>query len=535
MSTENALVTLHPTGEVKITSNFASDEAVEVDTYGGKVHIEWSPQAAVTPLGQLPFFIDFLKTADLFSPWVEDCPLRWDSPNAPGKREVLGTLMLSILAGHHRYAHMSTMRSDGVNPPLLGMAKVASEDSVRRSLKKIDENAGETWMRAHLRRCYEPLLTEPWILDIDTTVKLLYGKQEGAVKGYNPTKPGRPSHAYHTYFAANLRIVLDVEAQPGNQSAASHTRPGLMTFLESLPISSRPAFCRGDCAWGNEGAMNEMEAKGFDYLFKIKQTSGVKKLIAKLSHRGEWEFAGQGWQGVEASLQLQGWTKSRRVIVLRREIKDILVIEKKNRGKTKGKIKKEEKQDPKQELEAIQLAFIDLAEGVEPYEYAVLVTSLPDDVLTIAQHYRDRADCENNFDELKNQWGWAGYTTHDLKRCQTMARAIALVYNWWSLFVRLAIPHKHAEAITSRPLLLHAVGKQTEHGRKRTITLTSMHAKAKDAKRLLTALEAFLRKIRVNAEQLDWAQRWRLILSRIFCWFLKGRLLQAPPLLPAPT
>ena len=58
----------------------------------------------------------------------------------------------------------------------------------------------------------------------------------------------------------------------------------------------------------------------------------------------------------------------------------------------------------------------------------------------MGQHYRDRSDAENNFDELKNQWGWSGFTTHDLKRCQIMARTIALVYNWWSLFTRLAIP-----------------------------------------------------------------------------------------------
>jgi hypothetical protein len=24
------------------------------------------------------------------------------------------------------------------------------------------------------------------------------------------------------------------------------------------------------------------------------------------------------------------------------------------------------------------------------------------------------ADCENAFDELKNHWGWGGFTTHDL-------------------------------------------------------------------------------------------------------------------------
>ncbi len=44
------------------------------------------------------------------------------------------------------------------------------------------------------------------------------------------------------------------------------------------------------------------------------------------------------------------------------------------------------------------------------YEYAVLITSLSDEIITIAQHYRDRADCENIFDELKNQWGWGGFT-----------------------------------------------------------------------------------------------------------------------------
>ena len=34
-----------------------------------------------------------------------------------------------------------------------------------------------------------------------------------------------------------------------------------------------------------------------------------------------------------------------------------------------------------------------------------------------------------------NQWGSAGNTTQDLYRCQVMARHIALIYNWWSLFV----------------------------------------------------------------------------------------------------
>lgn len=46
-------------------------------------------------------------------------------------------------------------------------------------------------------------------------------------------------------------------------------------------------------------------------------------------------------------------------------------------------------------------------------EYAELVTNLPDEVHPLAQLYRDRADAENVFGELKNQWGWRRH--HDAR------------------------------------------------------------------------------------------------------------------------
>ena len=51
----------------------------------------------------------------------------------------------------------------------------------------------------------------------------------------------------------------------------------------------------------------------------------------------------------------------------------------------------------------------------------------PTQLESIGQLYRDRADAENAFDELKNQWGLGGFTTQDINRCQTVARACALV------------------------------------------------------------------------------------------------------------
>ena len=87
-----------------------------------------------------------------------------------------------------------------------------------------------------------------------------------------------------------------------------------------------------------------------------------------------------------------------------------------------------------EEVPGVKQLSLDFAEidtnKIRLYEFAVLVTSLEEEIVTIAQHYRDRADSENIFDELKNQWSWGGFTTQDLKRCRLMARNTALIYNW---------------------------------------------------------------------------------------------------------
>ena len=230
MTGETRVPAAHPAGEQSAVAPVAG-ETVAADTFAGRVHLEWEPAAPVTTMGQLAFFIDYLKQGGLFDGWVAGCPLHLTSPNAPSKRDVLGTVLLSVLAGHWRYAHITALRADAVNAPLLGMNKVISEDAVRRALGKIDEAAGIGWLREQLEYCVRPLLNEPWILDVDTTVKPLYGHQQAAEIGYNPSKRGRPSHVYHSYLMAELRLVLEVEVASGKQHTAKHAAPGLWALL----------------------------------------------------------------------------------------------------------------------------------------------------------------------------------------------------------------------------------------------------------------------------------------------------------------
>ena len=63
-------------------------EAVKVDTFGGTVHVEWDPEAAVMPPGHLVFFAEYLKVSGRFDALVADCPMHYTSPNAPSKRDI---------------------------------------------------------------------------------------------------------------------------------------------------------------------------------------------------------------------------------------------------------------------------------------------------------------------------------------------------------------------------------------------------------------------------------------------------------------
>ena len=507
---------------------------MRVATPGGRFHVRWDEGGSATALGQLAFFAEFLEVSGLFARWREGCPMAYTSPNAPEVVDVLGTWLLSILDGQRRYAHVTGLRGDEVAPQILGMNKIISDESLRRALAHLapnqprycsdEERAARSaqlakstaWMDTALSESSREALSTPWILDVDTTVKLLYGHQAGAEIGYNPTKPGRPSHTLHTYWIGHLRLVLDVEVQGGTASAGKYSRPRLRLLLERLAPEERPVLVRGDIAFGNEGMMAEMEEMGQHYLFKLKQTAGVKRLIERLWRRGDWQGVGQGLDAVEAELQLAGWTRARRVVVLRRRVKSSLVA------------------DASHENPQPELQFLDHSEAAKLWEYAVLVSNADYSIQAIGQLYRDRADCENGFDELKNQWGWGGYTTQDLERCNLSARAVALIYNWWSWYVRLAHPKTRLEAITSRPMLLAGVGRLTEHAGQSRLLLTLSHAAVDQIKAMIVNVRKGLDHVLASAPQLPKAARWPALVRYIADKIINARPKASPPTPVAP-
>ncbi len=342
-----------------------------------RFEVEWDNEAKVTPMGSLVFFAQYVQTGGLLDRLCEGSPLAYSSHNAPKERDVFGTILLSVLNGQTRYAHINALRGDRVGAEVLSIEKIVSEDSVRRAFTRGTPQEWDAWLTVQERAVYEPLLAEPYVLDIDNTVKPLYGHQEGAELGYNPKKPGRPSHNYHTYFIGSLRVVLGVEVMPGKQHGGKHSRPGLWRLIDGLPSHCRPRLIRGDVSYGSEEGMTEAEERRQPYLFKLRQTTKVQKQI-----------------------------------------------------------------------------------------------------------------------------------------------------QWWNVFTRLAQPDRHLEAITSRPLLLQAVGRLVTTGRRKIIRLTSTHALADRIRLTLSRIGRFLNRLARTAEQLSVEAIWALILSAAFVKWLRGKVLR---------
>ena len=475
---------------------------------------EWTDCSRATPLGGMAYFGHFLHANGLFDDLVAGCPLEYRSNNAPGKRRVLATIVCAILKGARRYAHVSHIYGDTVCAESLGIVGgFVSEDSVRRGFRKgthAEWVAWDRWLTAKERTAVLPLLSERYILDLDTSVKLVYGQQEGAEVGYNPVRPGRPSQSLHVGFIGGLRLLVSVDVQGGKAHGARHMAHRIWNWVDALPAACKPALLRGDIGFGNEGYLCECEARELPHLFKIKMSKNVQKTIVKLAicQKENWQQAPGGWEVIDTRLKLMGWSRERRTVMMRRPISVNAV-----------------RQRPEPDW------FPRLPEGdpQKKMEYAAVVCSTDLPLDAVPTLYAERADCENVLDELKNQWGLSGFTTQDLNRCRLMARLTALVCNWWNVFVRIAEPAEHMEAITSRPELLYVIAMVITHGGKKVLRLCSHHENAPHVKRAFDRLHRVFTRIASIAGQLAPPTVWAIHLSVAFSAWLRGKVLPVPP------
>lgn len=99
---------------------------------------------------------------------------------------------------------------------------------------------------------------------------------------------------------------------------------------------------------------------------------------------------------------------------------------------------------------------------------------------------------------------------------------MALVYNWWNIFCRLAEPDRQMEAKTSRPLFQNIIGRMTKTGGARIIYLSAMGAEAEKTLLKFNKISQFISGLCSTATQLTKEGKWVLILREAFKKFYQS-------------
>ena len=218
----------------------------KIETLGGDYALKWDDETQMSVNAHAALLSQFAKAGGFFDRLVETCPMRLTSNNAPDVRDLIATVMVSMVNGATRFRHFDRLHGDTATAELFGVRRFMSCDSVRRNFASIPDGQALPWAWRENLRLLQDVVAEDYVADLDPTVKPLYGHQEGAEFGYNPQKPGRPSHCYHTLCIAKLRLTLAVVVHPGNETSGTHSRSMLAEYLEFVSAVKKPRLVRGD-------------------------------------------------------------------------------------------------------------------------------------------------------------------------------------------------------------------------------------------------------------------------------------------------
>ncbi len=430
---------IHPVGE----------EVFEFPTYDGKVVLVPTSDV-MTPFGGLIPWAAYQKKTGIIEALELSCPIQRSSPNATPVRDILISFILTTLCDGHRFSHVERLREDPAITEVFGLKKgVAGCDAILRFFHRVSELDGRQWVADASRPIWNALPNR-FILDWDSTVVTRYGHQEDAQVGYNPHKRGRPSHHPLLAVVADTRLCAYYRWRPGKSGTAREWCEA-MQECQSWLGDKRPWLNRGDIGFSGDEILSWHEKQDGagprpHYLFKLKISKNVRRAIAKIPENA--------WQGIptygvlqvaETTLQLDGWQRPRRVILGRRLNGFVPAAE-------AGSFWNETK-----------------------HEFEAYVTDLPPteaNAWQIVDLYRRRADCENVFDELKKQWGFAGFCSRKKAPTALAARLQLLAYNLWNLFLRLMNPHRHIEAFQGRRWFLLIAARIVVSGRQKELRVS---------------------------------------------------------------
>ena len=323
--------------------------------------------------------------------------------------EEILALVYPISLGLGRIETSHLLKHNGVFQYLTGLPTYPNPTTLRRFLLRMAPLALPKLRNFHDRLLLSMILKpEPptrVIFDLDSTVLILYGKQEMARIGYNPKKWGRPSYHPLLCFNGITKDFWHGELRPGDTHTATGTVELLKTSFAKLPPSVKSVIIRADKGFYDHETVEYLETNKALFVIVAKLTGPVKRRISTLSY----QIHSSGLESAEFIYQPTRWKKEYRFVVVRRPIPE----------------------DPTEQLTLFSMW---------KYSYQVLVTNMKLTPLHTWKFYNGRAAVELIIKELKGDYPLGKIPTKHFAANQAYFHTLLFSYNLINWFKRLCLP-----------------------------------------------------------------------------------------------
>lgn len=404
--------------------------------YTDKELSSWGGMEFMRRLMSKTGIIDFLEQMD-------NLPIQ-GSNRGYSPIQLIVSFWVSIWCGGNRYSHLEILRHDNVLKKLFGWKEMAGYKAYMRYFEKFDLGTNQRVFQDLYEWFFNQLKFDNYTLDFDSTIMTRYGEQEGAKKGYNPTKKGRNSHHPLLAFVAECRMIANLWLRPGNTSSSSNFEGFLLDTLDKLK-GKTVGLIRMDSGFFNKGILDLMEMKSLNYIIAVRFYMPIQRAV---SNQKTWLNISKGLDIAEFEYKAEQWANPRRIVVIRQQ--------KDERPKATGK----------------QLSLFEDNIELGKYRYSAYVTNMTLPPKIVWDSYKGRADSENRIKELKEDFGMDSFATTNFYALEATLNFIMIAYNLMSLFKQAIVKSKvQPQLKTLRYKLFATASYITKNGNQRILNL----------------------------------------------------------------
>lgn len=364
------------------------------------------------------------------------------SNNSIDPLNIIESFWVSIWIGCFRFSHTAVVKLDEVLQQIFEWKRVPSGTTYGRFFKKFTPSMHHQFFTELNQWFFEQIQIDNYTLDIDSSVITRYGNQEGSKRGYNPTKKGRNSHHPLFAFIDDIRMVANCWNRSGNTASSSNC----INFLEEtlgILASKTVGLLRADSGFCSEAIIKYIEDKSIAYVMSCKLYANLQSAIY---NHNKWHPIGVGIWISEINYKQGGWSKERRIVIIKQQ-------EEVRRKPTTGKKLKT----------LFKLEDVD-KDKVYKTTYHAFVTNQTLPALQIWEQYKGRGNAENRIKELKQDFGVEGFCMDDFCATETAMRLVMVAYNLMSLFRLLTLQKQPSPTLATLRFNCFAVGSWIDNG-----------------------------------------------------------------------